>query len=82
MRRLLLILLLSAGCDDSNPNGSCGKLDCCPSTADTGVSCGTVRAICGVDPIGSCVCGENFKWSCFGTEDLSFYIPDAKFDRD
>jgi hypothetical protein len=52
--------------------GACVKEGtCCPPTAGDGVACGQVRAYCALDPQGSCTCGMDFKWHCFGEEDMA-----------
>ena len=51
---------------------------CCPPAAGEGVSCGTIRQICGVEPMGSCVCSIDYKWHCFGTQDLASHVHDLR----
>jgi hypothetical protein len=74
VKRLALILLL-AGCGETPQAGNCGNQECCPPSAPGGSSCGTVKLLCGVDPMGSCTCGTDLHWHCFGTQDLSIFTP-------
>jgi hypothetical protein len=68
-RLLLFVLLLSCSEDE---RGACVKEGvCCPPTAANGMSCGMIRAYCGLDPQGSCTCGMDYKWHCFGVEDMA-----------
>ena len=78
MKRLLLLILL-VGCEDSG-SGACVKEgSCCPAGAEYGGSCGVVRTLCALETQGTCTCGTDYTWHCFGTQDLAVRIrPDLR----